>query len=713
MEDSSRRPRYIDNTKMTDQRHRHQPESQNTTNISSDSHPSFSSDWSTYERNKTANSELRKVGILPFTVPRNPLMSKGASNTPPNSTINSSHNSINSNRAWISRHVSPAHAPPIQQQQATTNHHSSSSSNNNNNNNNMLQHNMYKSCMMNKPPTIRIPDEEATSLNPQQRLVIESVLSGYNTFFTGPAGSGKSHILDYILKINQSLSTQEVGGGGGRMKKKNIVITATTGLAACNIGGVTIHSFAGVGTGDEPLANMITRVTSNEYTKQRWRDCDMLIIDEISMMPAEFLDKLAIVASRARNDRRPFGGIQLVVCGDFFQLPPVNIEKNKFAFEAEIWAKVITTSVCLTTVFRQNKDPTLVKILNEARIGELSLESMDTLRRHGQRSLLPPSSHRMVQHHSKKNDNHDDHHDDENKSAVIEETTTQATKLECKNAIVDRLNKMELDKLPGETYTYKAKDTCLNKMYEGQLKSGCQAPEVLELKVGATVMLLKNLDPARGLVNGIRGVVVRFQKESLDPDGYPPQRQSSKREEVPVIRFESLKRRTNPDQEGDEEDEPKIVEIKREEFSNKIGDVEVSSRKQIPLRLGYALTIHKSQGMTIPDLVVNLTDTFEYGQAYVAISRATCLDKLILKGFKENQFIAHPKVSEFYRLLESTQGISPSSSIGQAMTSDGTDIGLIESKRKSDDTLTDDQRRRIDENRKRALLLRQEREKTT
>jgi hypothetical protein len=170
--------------------------------------------------------------------------------------------------------------------------------------------------------TVTLPTELRSTLNKEQCQVVESVLSGYSTFFTGPAGSGKSHILSTILRANNN------EGIGITARKKKIVVTATTGVAACNIGGITIHSFAGIGVGSGSYEEMAQRVMSNEYTKQRWRECDILIIDEISMLGSTFLDKLNFIACRARNDRRPFGGVQLVVCGDFYQLPPVELNKE-------------------------------------------------------------------------------------------------------------------------------------------------------------------------------------------------------------------------------------------------------------------------------------------------------------------------------------------------------------------------------------------------
>ena len=178
--------------------------------------------------------------------------------------------------------------------------------------------NFLKSLNVAPTITVTLPNELRSTLNSEQCQVVESVLSGYSTFFTGPAGSGKSHILSTILRANTE----------GIIARKKIVVTATTGVAACNVGGITIHSFAGIGVGSGSYEEMAKRVMGNEYTKQRWRECDILIIDEISMLGSSFLDKLNFIACRVRNDRRPFGGVQLVVCGDFYQLPPVELNKE-------------------------------------------------------------------------------------------------------------------------------------------------------------------------------------------------------------------------------------------------------------------------------------------------------------------------------------------------------------------------------------------------
>ncbi|KAL7470917.1 hypothetical protein ACHAXS_013111 [Conticribra weissflogii] len=375
------------------------------------------------------------------------------------------------------------------------------------------------------PPTIteKLPNELKSCLNKEQLLVVESVLSGHSTFFTGPAGSGKSHVLKSIIKANN------LGIGGRNGQPRKIVVTATTGVAACNVGGITIHSFAGIGSSSASSTDMARRVMSNEYAKQRWREVDVLVIDEVSvvfwvlvsMMASSFLDKLSFIASRARNDRRPFGGVQLVVCGDFFQLPPVELKNDGFAFMANCWSDVIKCSVLLRQVFRQQGDSTLMNILDEARIGELSSDSVDVLRKH---STLPAAAF-------------------ERGSTSEETQKVIPTLLECRNKEVDKANEREMKKLPGQVYTFHARDRAMSDTYRAQLKH-CQAPAQLDLKIGAQVILLKNIDLERGLANGSRGVVVRFQAPKAEgdvPTGF-------KNMEFPVVRFDIAKSFGNHDE---------------------------------------------------------------------------------------------------------------------------------------------------------------------
>ena len=480
-------------------------------------------------------------------------------------------------------------------------------------------------CHKNPKPTVEIPNEiDGSTLNELQRYVVASVFSGCSVFFSGPAGSGKSFILRSILYLNENGSTLVKPS---MRRKKNIVLTATTGIAACTIGGITIHSFAGVGTGEGEREDMVARVMRNDYCKKRWRETDILVIDEISMLPANFLDTLDFIATRVRNDRRPFGGLQLVLCGDFYQLPPVNL-KSGFAFEATCWSKVIKCTVLLQEIYRQGGDSTLMNILNEARVGELSENSVDVLRAHSIHSNTPAG-------------------------ANAKHNGVKPTLLECRNTEVDRANLLEMNKLEGELYSFKAKDRLLNKGYTSILKN-YQASETLTLKIGAQVILLKNIDPEKGLVNGARGVVVDFKVQSrTDTDLLV----SWKKVELPVVKFESMLP-------GKDDDVLEVL-VEPEEWSNKVGDQIVCARYQIPLRLAWCLSVHKSQGMTIPHLTVNLSGVFEYGQAYVALSRATKLSLLTLRGFDERNIRAHPKVKEYYKLI--MMEVAPLSNISPNM----------------------------------------------
>ena len=317
----------------------------------------------------------------------------------------------------------------------------------------LFQNPNFLKSLANPPPiTVTLPPNLRSTLNAEQCKVVESILSGHSTFFTGPAGSGKSHVLSTLLKANE----EGIGNGMNNGKPRKIIVTATTGVAACNVGGVTIHSFAGVGAGNASAAEIAKRVMGNEYTKGRWREVDILVIDEISMLAGSFLDKLSFVASRARNDRRPFGGVQLVVCGDFFQLPPVELSKDGFAFEAKCWSEVITCSVLLKQVFRQQGDVTLMNILDEARVGELSAQSAEVLRRHG---TLPAAAFGST------------HTIDDKKGKII------PTLLECRNREVDKANEREMHKLPGEIHSYKSRDKAINETMKAQLKH-CQGKRI-------------------------------------------------------------------------------------------------------------------------------------------------------------------------------------------------------------------------------------------
>ncbi|EJK60099.1 hypothetical protein THAOC_19608 [Thalassiosira oceanica] len=470
------------------------------------------------------------------------------------------------------------------------------------NNLQLFQSASFLESLRNPPEiTTKLPQSMRSTLNEEQCNVVESVLSGHSTFFTGPAGSGKSHVLNSLLKAN----SQGVGSTNGN--PRSIVVTATTWRVHSWTISISLR-----------LAHVTIGVRSEESVSR-------------------FLYPTLRFLLWASGTNVPFS--ELVVCGDFFQLPPIDLANEGFAFEAKCWPEVIKCSVLLKQVFRQKGDTALMSILDEARLGELSPNSVEVLRRHG---TLPAAAFGGAP------------GKEEGEERII------PTLLECRNKQVDKANEVEMSKLSGEVVTYKSRDRGITDHHKKNLRH-CSAPERLDLKVGAQVMLLKNIDLDRGLANGSRGVVVRFQRpksESEIPTGF-------KKMDFPVVRFISVKP-VGKDKCDDESSSASVVSesdnefvIHPEEWSNKMGDQTISSRVQIPLRLAWSISVHKSQGMTIPNLTVNLQGVFEYGQAYVALSRATELKLLTLRGFNERCFRAHPKVKTFYKLLESG-GLMPS-----------------------------------------------------
>lgn len=188
-----------------------------------------------------------------------------------------------------------------------------------------------------------------------------------------PAGTGKSVLLREIISGLRKKFIRE---------PDRVAVTASTGLAACNIGGVTIHSFAGIGLGKEPAEDLVKKIRRNAKAKQRWMRTKVLIVDEVSMVDGDLFDKLEQIARTIRNNGRPFGGIQLIITGDFFQLPPVPEfgKPSRFAFDAGTWTTSIEHTIGLHHVFRQ-KDPVFAGMLNEMREGRMSNESIANFRK--------------------------------------------------------------------------------------------------------------------------------------------------------------------------------------------------------------------------------------------------------------------------------------------------------------------------------------------
>lgn len=362
-----------------------------------------------------------------------------------------------------------------------------------------------------------------------------------------------------------------------------------------------MHSFAGVGLAKGSKDQVLEFVQRSRKAIKNWNTVEILIIDEASMMSKALFEKLEYVARKTRRREEPFGGVVLCLCGDFFQLPPVSRsgtsgEDRQFCFESELWAKCLAGSsskqncFSLTEVFRQ-KDARLLEMLSEVRHNSVTNRGLQTLA-------------------------------DLRRELVVKEGI-EPTKLYSTNSRADTVNNQRLAALPGgegRAATYDAQD----KVPEGmmmtpdQLDGMSMFPRRLELKVGAQVMLLKNKTPT--LVNGSRGTVIAFQQSE---DGFL----------LPVVRWIS----------------GETMVVLREEDSKEASRGRNITRMQIPLRLSWAITIHKAQGMSIDFLEVDLRNVFEAGQAYVALSRARTLEGLRVLSFDPRKFWTCPKVAEFYR----------------------------------------------------------------
>ena len=455
------------------------------------------------------------------------------------------------------------------------------------------------------------------SLSDEQKNILDAVVDKRKSvFFTGAAGTGKSVLMRAVISNLRDLYKKE---------PDRIAVTASTGLAACNIEGMTLHSFAGIGLGKDPAPELIKRIKRNGALKQRWMRTKVLIIDEISMVDGDLFDKLETIARTIRGTGKPFGGIQLVVTGDFFQLPPVP-ERNgiaKFAFDAVSWNTSIEHTILLSHVFRQ-KDPTFANMLNEMRLGRLTPASINTFR-----SLSRPLNF---------------------KDAI------DATELFPTRAEVDRANQTRMTNLSGSEMVFTAMDSgSQDPVTRKKTLSNSLAPEVLTVKKGAQVMLIKNLD--LGLVNGSIGRVQCFMNEhdfsiyqgneemylqSHEPEdvGDPEQNAINAKARAainaarlktnapparvwPVVRF------SMPD--GTSRD----LVCQPEEFKTEAPGGEILAKRiQVPLILAWALSIHKAQGQTLERVKVDLRKIFERGQSYVALSRATSQSGLQVIGFE-------------------------------------------------------------------------------
>jgi hypothetical protein len=389
-----------------------------------------------------------------------------------------------------------------------------------------------------------------------QKDALDILKMGYNCYVTGAAGSGKTHLLNEYIKYLKNNGV-EVG------------VTASTGIAATHMGGMTIHSWSGLGIKDNLTEYDLEELETKKYLQDRLKNTSVLIIDEISMLHHFRLDLIERIARHLKKNQLPFGGMQIILCGDFFQLPPVSrpgdIEAF-FAYRSETWKK-LNLKICYLEEQYRHKDEKFLRILNGIRKNFLSEELLNLLKsRHN--AELP---------------------------SVVE-----PTKLYTHNIDIDMINEAELNKLPGELHVFNMEEKGRKPLVDA-LKKSCLAPQNLRLKVGAKVMFVKN-NFEGGYANGTLGKVIECSYGG------------------PKVMLASGKI-ISPE---------KVSWVVEEEGKRK------AMIEQYPLRLAWAITVHKSQGMSLDAVEVDLSKSFERGMGYVALSRVRSLTGLRLVGLNKN-----------------------------------------------------------------------------
>ncbi|HYE23240.1 MAG TPA: AAA family ATPase [Candidatus Paceibacterota bacterium] len=414
-----------------------------------------------------------------------------------------------------------------------------------------------------------------------QGEALQILKTGANVFLTGSPGAGKTHTVNaYVTWLREHGIEPS--------------ITASTGIAATHIHGLTIHSWSGIGISDRLTPELLDRIQSKEHTVKRIQKARVLIIDEISMLSGDVLSMVDRVCREVRGSELAFGGLQVVLVGDFFQLPPIGRRgaSISFAFESDAW-RALNPLVCYLLEQHRQEDDTFLDVLTAIREGTWDHTHVSEITaRETEGSDLEDEVPRLYTH----------------------------------NEDVDRINEEQLQKLKGASKVYEMESSGAPTLIES-LKRGCLSPERLMLRPGALVMCTKN-NQAAGYANGTLGKVEGFEHATGNP----------------IIETADGRSLTIAPADWAVEEDGKVR----------------AKVTQVPLRLAWAITVHKSQGMSMDQAAMDLSRVFEHGQGYVALSRVRSLSGLHLLGWSEHAFSVHPDVGRmdksFRELSEAARG---------------------------------------------------------